>query len=165
MKVPRRYRRMHRRPWRVPLSSKRHKGYKRWLLAHGKLSPNFSIDEAGSKAGANCPPARIPYSMLADAQEHAFRLERVRHDCGDKPMSPLSWYRSPCHNAEVGGATLSKHKEAHATDWSDDTRSRLGPARFDSAMRKVFAKGGIGTVRATNAVRHVDNGPTRRWYY
>lgn len=165
MKVPRRYRRKWRKPWRVKLSKRRNRGFKRWLWRHGYLSPNFRRIEAGSKAGARCPAAGVPSTLKHGAQEHAFRLERVRHKLGDRSMSALSWYRSPCHNSEVGGATGSKHMEATATDWSDGTRASLGGERFDRAMEDVFSSGGIGTVASNGHVRHVDNGPKRRWWY
>lgn len=160
-KYRKRYAKYNKKPWKVPLSPRMRKRYKQYLWDHGKLSPNFSKDEAASGDGVG-----IPSSLRHHAQEHAFRLERVRHILGDKSMGALSWYRSPQHNANVGGATFSKHKEAHATDWSSQERARLGGEKFDAAMEKVFKKGGIGRQGSSGyPVRHVDNGPNRRWYY
>lgn len=154
-----------RKPWKVGLPSSESADFKRKLRSNGYLSPHFKIEEAASKAGANCPRELPQGADLTRAQFHAFNLERVRHEVGDKPMSPLSWYRSPCHNAEVGGASQSQHMEGWATDWSDATRASVGATAFDRAMSAQFANGGIGVVGGGPQVRHVDNGPRRRWSY
>jgi hypothetical protein len=150
------------KPWTVPLSSHEAADFKRKLWAHGLISPHFTRAEAASRQydGDVIP---IPDSLRAKAQYHGFALERVRHDLGDRALNPLDWYRDPVHNAEVGGASQSAHMEAWATDWSDAERIRLGSARFDAAMQRQFAYGGIGTYQGH--VRHVDNGAERRWTY
>jgi uncharacterized protein YcbK (DUF882 family) len=43
-------------------------------------------------------------------------FEAVRERCGGKPIRILSAYRSPAHNAKVGGATHSQHVEGRALD-------------------------------------------------
>lgn len=160
-------RRLWERPWTVPAASDKAKDFKAKLWEHGYLSPNFKRSEFASRADScSCATAAIPETLRARAQYHAFRLEVARHELGDKPMAPLSAYRSPCHNGCVGGATQSQHMNAWATDWSDDMRARLGGERFDEVMETVFAHGGRGYVRVVGGqVRHVDNGPERTWVY
>lgn len=155
-----------REPWRVPASPLRWIRFKARLWRHGYLSPNFRRSEATSGPDTcRCPAAEVPRSLMRNAQRHAFTLERVRHAIGDRPMVPLSWYRSQCHNRCVGGATGSRHLVADATDWSDAEAERLGGDRFHRAMRDTFGDGGIGFISDTSRVRHVDNGPRRTWTY
>jgi hypothetical protein len=156
------------KPWTVDLSSDKDKDFKAKCWEHGYLSPHFKRAEAASKGGdaCGCAAASIPEgAQRARAQYHAFCLERVRHKVGDKPMSPLSWYRSPCHNSCVGGASQSQHLNCWATDWSDATRASVGATKFDDAMHEVFSNGGRGVLGNTRHIRHVDNGPARTWSY
>lgn len=151
------------KPWTVDPKSDKDKDFKRKCWEHGYISPNFTRKEAASNINhtSSCQVAEpIPDSLRAQAQFHAFTLEKVRHELGDKPMRAVSWYRSPCHNQAVGGATLSQHKNAWATDWNS-----TGDA-FDNAMEKYFANGGRGYQGFVGGrVRHVDNGPARTWVY
>ena len=60
-----------------------------------------------------CPKAQVvPVSDLT--LYHVERLERLRHEL-DRPLRVNSGYRSPDHNAKVGGAKQSMHLE-FATD-------------------------------------------------
>lgn len=154
--LPTKYADQWRKPWTVGLSSEA--TFKSLIWEHGFLSPNFSRRAAASGDGQ-----AIPSSLRGNAQYHAFSLERVRHRLGDRAMNPLSWYRSPAHNAKVGGATASQHLQGNATDWSDSERQRLGSSAFNAAMQSQFAGGGIGTYQGN--VRHGDNGAQRRWTY
>lgn len=149
-------------PWKVDPHSSRHKTFKAKLWDHGYLSPHFKRDEAASRAdGCNCPREPIPEGTLRiHAQYHAFCLEQCRHILGDKPLTPVSWYRAPCHNRCVGGATQSQHMSAWATDWNS-----TGDA-FDAAFERVFSGGGRGYQGVVGGrIRHVDNGPARVWVY
>lgn len=150
-------------PWRVDPTSRKAATFKKKLWEHGYLSPNFTRAEAASNTGGTSSCQRnepIPESLRGKAQYHAFCLERVRHDLGDKAMRAVSWYRSPCHNSAVGGAQFSQHKEAWATDWNS-----TGDA-FDRAMERHFSNGGRGYQGVVGGrIRHVDNGPARVWTY
>ena len=147
----------YKRPWTVPTGRMQARRFKKALWKHGLLSPNFSRESAKSGDGVG-----IPLYLRKRAQRHAFALERVRHDLGDKPLSPLSWYRSGTpgvnngHNAAVGGAVWSRHKMADATDWSNasDALSR--------SLEKHCTGLGYNPGRK---VRHGDNGPERTWNY
>lgn len=146
------------RPWTVPVARRKAPWFKWALWRHGFLSPNFRRREARSGDGKH-----VPRWLRMEAQRHAFGLERVRHDLGDVPVTPVSWYRSGTfgldngYNADVGGARFSQHKLARATDWQDH-----GP-KFDLAMSERFT--GLGWQYSPRYVRHADNGPKRSWYY
>lgn len=43
-------------------------------------------------------------------------FEAIRERCGGRPIQILSAYRSPAHNAKVGGAARSQHVEGRALD-------------------------------------------------
>lgn len=156
-KKRKRWKGWYKRPWTVPTSRLRARGFKKALWSRGYLSPNFTRAEAASKDGRP-----IPRILRGGAQRSAFKLEKARHDLGDKAMGPISWYRSPQHNAAVGGAILSKHMLATAHDWDRSERDRLGGPKFDAAMRRYFP--GIG-LNPGGVVRHADTGPRRTWYY
>ena len=45
------------------------------------------------------------------------QLEVIRHACGDRPLTILSGYRTPAHNAECPGAAKdSQHMQGKAAD-------------------------------------------------
>ncbi len=75
------------------------------------------------------------------------RLDQLRRHVG--PVSIVSGYRDPAHNAAVGGAKNSQHLYGNACDipqnWSANLIRGLG----------LFA--GIGIVKATGRVAHVDS--------
>lgn len=148
-------------PERVPLSRLRARRFKKRLWDHGKLSPNFTRAEARSKDGVD-----IPSSLRSAAQRQAFHMERVRYECGNKPLTILSWYRSPAHNQAVDGASESQHVKARACDVDSNTINRIGESRWNRATGRVFRNGGIGFDNDTQQNRHVDSrrGPAR-WTY
>ena len=150
-----------RRPWTCPTEKRKAWRFKRNLwFKSGKVSPHFTRDEARSHDGK-----KVPRPLRRGCQKHGFKLERVRHRLGDKPLTGCaSWYRSFLRNILVGGAQFSKHVLATATDWN----AREHQNAFDRAMEDEFENGGIGkqvTGVSDPYVRHVDNGPTRRWTY
>ena len=142
------------RPWRVPTDGRKARVFKRRLRKHGLLSPNFSIKEA-SFAGTN--PDALPEDKIGRAQVQAFHLERLRHANGDRPLGILSWYRSPSHNAAVGGASASRHMSGDACDFAD--------TQDYSTCERIWGNhGGLGTYQGR--VRHADcRGYAARWSY
>lgn len=72
----------------------------------GDLSAHFSRREfrSGDGAAANPDPRLIA------------ALERLRSICGNRPLRIVSGYRSPAHNAQVGGAKRSQHLYNKAAD-------------------------------------------------
>lgn len=141
-------------PWAVPTSPLKARRFKWRLWRHGLLSPNFTRAEAASKDGK-----KIPFRLRFAAQRHAFFMERVRHLQGDRPLRFLSWYRSPAHNAAVGGATRSQHKKARAVDPATPIRPEVAET--------VFSRGAIGYQSPSDStVRHVDSrGGRVRYFY
>ena len=88
------------------------------------------------------------------------KLERLRYHCGDKPMIVRSAYRSPEHNAKVGGASNSRHKMGDAVD--------IGLGNLDGAEVEAIARSigftGIGRYPEPRAnFIHLDLGPKRTW--
>lgn len=153
------------KPWLVSADPSSATEFKSLLWGHGLVSPHYTRREAGGQ-DRNPLGCAVPESLRANAQRHAFTLERVRHELGDRPLGPLSWYRCPPHNSSVGGASASQHLQASATDWSDATRASAGGDRFDEAMERAFSNGGRGYQGAVGGpIRHVDNGPARTWVY
>lgn len=85
------------------------------------------------------------------------RLQALRNVLG-RPMIINSAYRSPEHNARVGGASKSQHLQGAAFDIS---MANHDPEDFIAAARKAGFSG-IGTYPRSNFV-HIDTGPTRSW--
>lgn len=153
--LPAKYRRYWREPWLD--KARRSLGFRRWLKKHGLLSPHFPTSEARCKDGT-----RVPRRLAYGARQHAFRLEKFRHACGDKSLNVLSWYRTPAYNRTIGGASKSQHMTARATDFSRETVDRIGRKRFFSVAEAIFSNGGVGDYPSGSA--HLDSrGFRARW--
>lgn len=85
------------------------------------------------------------------------RLQALRRAL-DRPMIVNSAYRSPEHNARVGGAKKSQHLSGAGFDIS---MANHNPEVFIAAAREAGFTG-IGTYPRSNFV-HIDIGPTRVW--
>jgi zinc D-Ala-D-Ala carboxypeptidase len=109
--------------------------------------PNFSPEEIACRG-----TGRV--KIVPDALD---KLQALRTRLG-KPLTIVSAYRSPEHNARVGGATRSKHMDGTAFDIS---MANHDPETFIAAARAVGFLG-IGTYPRSNFV-HVDIGPARVW--
>lgn len=145
--------------WKHPYGklAQRSRSFKRFCWRQGYVSPNFSRAEWASKDGTP-----VPLSLRKAAQKQAFKCERLRHELGDKPLGALSYYRSPAHNAAVGGASQSRHMAADACDWDVSTINRFGRTRFLTAVEKIWKDNGIGIYPGGNV--HTDARPYRaRW--
>lgn len=147
--------------WKAPWSAKARnsRSFKRVLLEQGFMSPNFTVDETRCH-----DPARtaVPPNLRDNAQRQAFNLEILRHELGDQPVAILSWYRTPAWNAQVGGASQSRHMQADATDFDVGFVDSFGSGVFDRAADKVYARGGFGTYPSGS--RHTDSrGSRARW--
>jgi hypothetical protein len=145
--------------WRKPWTRKaRHsRKFKRFCWKHGFVSPNFTRKEWASKDGTP-----VPDSLRKNAQRQGFKCERLRHALGNQPIGALSYYRSPAHNAAVGGASQSRHMSADACDWSTTTINKFGRERFLYHVEKIWGGNGIGIYPGGNI--HTDARPYRaRW--
>lgn len=153
--VPKRHRKKWLRPW--TFGARHWPKFKRLCLKHGYLSPNFKLSEAACKDGTP-----VPSHLIGNAQRHAFNLEKLRHELGDRPVRIISWYRTPAYNRAVGGASQSRHMSADATDHSSQFITSVGRARWNAATGKVFSSGGVGTYSSGSG--HVDSrGVRARW--
>jgi hypothetical protein len=151
--VPHKYRDHWRRPWTA--QARRSPGFRLLLARHHLLSPHFSYAEAACKDGTP-----IPRALRAAARNHAFKLERLRHELGDGVLPITSWYRTKAHNRAVGGAQFSKHVLAIATDIPVEF-VRKHP-NFDRLADALSQDGGFG--QYPGGARHIDSRGTKaRW--
>ncbi len=152
------------KPWTVPLDGRKWPKFKAELRKHGLYSPHFTIAEWKSRPDScGCPS--VPSPCPARTQRLAFKVERVRHRLGDRPIGNWSVYRSRCHNdCTPGAAKRSRHMSGDAID--PKVPAGVSIARFNREFHREFANGGIGTQGTLSGlVRHVDLGPRRRWTY
>ena len=114
------------------------------------------LDCKGSECRGKQPPIGVRLRLLAVAED---MLEPLREELGE-PFTVLSGYRCPTHNANVGGASQSKHMLGEAFDPAVPPGQQI---RFKAAMLRVPAiqNGGLGTYPAGGL--HGDLGPKRRW--
>jgi hypothetical protein len=143
------------RPW--TMRARNSGPFRSWLDQHGYLTPHFPIREAACKDGTP-----VTGGLRKRARDHAFNLERLRHELGDVPIPVLSWYRTQAYNKRIGGASRSLHMQAVATDHPRQWVNRLGRRRVLDTASRVFARGGMG-IYPWGAI-HVDTrGHYARW--
>jgi len=155
--VPEEYVELWQKPWddAAPNSPK----FRKLCWEHGFASPHFERKETACHDPGN---SGVPESLRPNAQRQAFNLEKLRHALGDKPLPILSWYRTPAWNAQVGGASQSRHMQADAADFTVQTVADFGTSKFDQTCDRLFESGGFGTYPSGS--RHVDSRGTRaRW--
>lgn len=92
-------------------------------------------------------------------REAVVALQALRRDVG-KPLVILSAYRSPEHNARVGGAKNSKHMEGHAFDVSMVGHD---PHDFEAKARRHGFKGFGYYPNSNPPFMHIDMGEARSW--
>jgi hypothetical protein len=160
-KFPGKHGKLHpfRHMWKYPYGklAKRSRRFQKFCWRHGFVSPHFTRPEWESKDGTP-----VPSNLRENAQRQAFKCEQLRHRLGDKPLGALSYYRSPAHNAAVGGASQSRHMQADACDWDISTINRFGRDKFLAACEAIWKNNGIGVYPGGNI--HTDARPYRaRW--
>ena len=106
------------------------------------ITQHFSTGEFASHDGVAYPAEWIPTRLVPLCSV----LEIGRHACGDLPIAILSGYRSPAHNAAVGGAQHSQHMEGRA---ADITVKGLKPVEVHTIFlqlhnQKTITLGGLG---------------------
>lgn len=142
----------------------------------GTVGParGFTWAEARSRDGVE-PTFRLRWRVVRQARllnklRYAIARKHRVHPYNDVAIRVTSWYRSPAHNAKVGGAQYSQHPQGRASDiqvFVTDQNNRvhfLKPryvARLAEKYVRRFANGGIG-VYAT--FTHLDHRRGRaRW--
>ena len=111
-------------------------------------APNFSPAELTCRC---CGRVKVETAAL-------IMLQAVRESMG-RALRINSAYRCPIHNANVGGAPLSQHKEGKAFDisvsgWTEDERAELVAAAYHAGFT------GFG---GYTSFLHVDVGRRRQW--
>ena len=150
-----RFRKLWKKPW--TRRARHSRSFKRFCWKHGYVSPHWSRPEWASKDGT-----AVPDSLRKNAQRQAFKCELLRHKLGDRPLGALSYYRSPAHNAAVGGASQSRHMQADACDWDVGTVNSFGRDKFLGLCEQIWGGNGIGIYPGGNI--HTDARPYRaRW--
>jgi zinc D-Ala-D-Ala carboxypeptidase len=84
-----------------------------------RLSPSFTLAEFTASATAtslrlNNQPSKDELARLVD---HAWLLERLRFDLGNKPIVITSGFRNEELNNAVGGVANSDHRLGYASDF------------------------------------------------
>lgn len=119
---------------------------------------HFSIDEYDSHDGVG-----VPQELYGNVQKLMEQMEIVRAECDNKPLHIHSGYRSPAHNAEVGGVVASQHPLGKANDFSSDSYS---PAQLKQILERLISQGKIlqGGIGIYPTFVHYDiRGNNARW--
>ncbi len=107
--------------------------------------PHFAPREIASKGDGSI----LIHEASLDRLEHARQLM-------GQPLIILSAYRDPIHNAEVGGAPLSMHKQGRAFD--------IRIAGLDKwQLHNACQKAGFTGFGFYQTFLHVDTGKPRTW--
>lgn len=121
------------------------------------MTKNFSIHEFACKDGTP-----VPDSLKANATTLMINLQVLRDYLGE-PLSVLSGYRSPSHNAKVGGKPNSLHLKAMAADLTCKSKT---PKQLHAIIEKLIAdkkmaQGGLGLYKGF--VHYDVRGRKARW--
>lgn len=100
------------------------------------LTPHFDLAEFASHDGEPYPADWVEPRLLPLCRV----LEHIRTACGDHPLVVTSGYRSPAHNAAVGGAARSRHM---AGDAADIAVAGVSPRQVHAVAQTLHAAGAI----------------------
>lgn len=123
-----------------------------------KLTNNFSLHEFDCKDGTP-----VPAEYLQNVTELAKNLQVLRDNIGVPVRITGSGYRTPEHNAKVGGAKHSQHLFAKASDINADG---LTPKQLHAKIEELIAKGKMkeGGLGLYKSFVHYDiRGTKARW--
>ena len=120
---------------------------------HEKWVPgtdHFSLDEYKSNDGVP-----VPEQYYGNVQMLMNQMEVVRKALGNAPIHVNSGYRSPAHNAAVGGVPGSQHPLAKANDFTADGYT---PAQIKTVLQRLINEGKIlpGGIGLYNTFVHYD---------
>jgi uncharacterized protein YcbK (DUF882 family) len=122
-----------------------------------RITENFSLSEFDSKDGAIMPD-HVKDNIIILAEN----LQRLRNYF-DVPITINSGYRSPSHNATLGGAKRSQHLLGTA---ADIVVKGVSPAKVTEAIEELIKNGEMlqGGLKAYNSFTHYDiRGTKARW--
>ena len=124
-----------------------------------QLTKNFKKSEFDSKDGAE-----MPKEVLENIKMLSKYVQLIRNEIG-VPLVINSGYRSPKHNAKVGGVKNSYHVQGKASDLKP---KGITPKQLYDVIIKLI-KGGViynGGVGLYDTFVHYDiGGKGRRWDY
>lgn len=121
-----------------------------------KLTTNFSLSEF------NKHNFTVPTDVLRNLIELAKNLQVLRDEV-KKPIKITSGYRSPEHNAKIGGAKASQHITGKAADIKIEG---MTPKQVAAVIEKLIAAGKIteGGIGIYKTWIHYDiRGTKARW--
>jgi uncharacterized protein YcbK (DUF882 family) len=123
-----------------------------------KLSKNFNWSEFQSKDGAP-----MPDFVKENIKKLVKNLEVIRAAANGAPMRINSGYRSPAHNASIGGAKNSFHMKGMAADF---TIKGLTIPQSIALIENLISQGkimegGLGTYKTF--IHYDIQGKKRRW--
>jgi uncharacterized protein YcbK (DUF882 family) len=123
-----------------------------------KLTNNFTLQEFDCKDGTPVPQQFIP-----NVQKLAEQLQTLRDYIGEPVMITGSGYRTPSHNAKVGGARNSQHLTASGADINarNYTPRQLSKIIEKLIKEKKMLQGGIGVYKGF--VHYDIRGTKARW--
>lgn len=125
----------------------------------GQLSKNFHRKEFDSKDGSKFPMA-YKYNLI----KLATNIQVIRDDL-NAPIAISSGYRSPSHNASVGGVDNSQHLYAKAADLHQDKET---PLEFYNRIERLIKEGKVkdgGLGLYDNFIHYDVRGFKSRWNY
>lgn len=123
-----------------------------------KLTENFSMAEFDCKDGTP-----VPKELHANVLELAKNLQVLRDHIKEPVMITGSAYRTPMHNARVGGAKNSQHLTASAADIN---ARNYTPRQLSIVIERLIKagrmkQGGIGVYKGF--VHYDIRGTRSRW--
>ncbi|MEM6380083.1 MAG: D-Ala-D-Ala carboxypeptidase family metallohydrolase [Bacteroidota bacterium] len=124
-----------------------------------QLTTNFSKMEFDSRDGSP-----MPNDVLENVKELAENLQKIR-DTLNQPIHINSGYRSPAHNAAIGGVPDSQHLTGKA---ADITMKNFTSKDLALRIEKMINNGEIkqGGVGLYNGFVHYDiRGQRARWNF
>jgi len=124
-----------------------------------QLTDNFSLNEFSSKDGS-ITPEKIQNNIKNLAQNL-----QVLRNIVKKPINITSGYRSPKHNANVGGESDSQHLLGKAADIQIEGMS---PKQIYTIIEKLItegkiSQGGLGLYTSKGFVHYDIRGTAARW--
>lgn len=123
-----------------------------------QLTNNFSIHEFDCKDGT-----KVPKEFYKNVKELAENLQVLRDYLGVPVSITGSGYRTPSHNAKVGGAKNSQHLTASGADINADGYT---PRKLAGVIEKLIKEGKMkqGGIGVYKGFVHYDiRGTKARW--
>ncbi len=126
--------------------------------ANNAFSIHFRLNEFHSKDGI-----AVPVPVRGNVQELIQELEIIRAYFGGRPIIITSGYRSPTHNALVGGTSDSKHLCGMAADFIIQD---IPAGVVQEGLEYLISTGEIhpGGLGKYSSFTHYDIGERRTWY-